>query len=66
MALMYRQQAKGEGEMTQAFGKIIKGIVALGSARDSLLETDDFVYLGPNCALLEGRVSFNGRGCALV
>jgi ribosome-binding protein aMBF1 (putative translation factor) len=61
MALMYRQQTKGEGEMTQAFGKIIKGIVALGSTRDSLLETDDFVYLGPNCALREGRVSFNGR-----
>jgi hypothetical protein len=66
MALMYRQQAKGEGEMTQAFGKIIKGIIELGSTRDSLLENDDFVYLGPNCALLEGRVSFNGRGCALV
>jgi hypothetical protein len=66
MALMYRQQAKGEGEMTQAFGKIIKGIIALGSTRDSLLEHDDFVYLGPNCTLLEGRVSFDGRGCALV
>jgi hypothetical protein len=66
MALMYRQQAKGEGEMTQAFGKIIKGIVALGSTRDGLLENGDFVYLGPNCALLEGRVSFSGRGCGLV
>jgi hypothetical protein len=66
MALMYRQQAKGEGEMTQAFGKIIKGIVALGSTRDCLLENDDFVYLGPNCALLEGRVSFHGCRCALV
>jgi hypothetical protein len=66
MALMYRQQAKGEFEMMQAFGKIIKGIVALGSTRDSLLKNDDFVYLGPNCALSEGRVSCNGHGCALV
>jgi hypothetical protein len=66
MALMYRQQAKGEGEMTQAFGKIIMGIVALGSPRDSLLENDDFVYLSPNCVLLEGMVSCNSRRCALV
>jgi hypothetical protein len=47
MALMYREQVHTREQMTKAFARMVKGIVAFNSVRDL---PNDFTYLGPNCA----------------
>jgi hypothetical protein len=56
MALMYREQVHAWEQMTKAFAKMVKGIVAFNSVRDL---PNDFTYLGPNCAevMVDDQVS---------